>query len=97
MGDKKSRSVGQCILGLKAKLVSASPRQRGQPAGFRRELRLMGIGPGRGGGGAGGRLPQLAWSELPQVEGEEGTGRVPVRTISCKDQLARDLGQTSPV
>lgn len=44
-----------------------------------------------------GRLPQLAWGELPQVEGEEGTGRVPVRTISCKDQLARDLGQTSPV
>lgn len=46
MGDKKCRSVGQCILGLKARLVSVSPRQGGQPAGLRRELELTGIGAG---------------------------------------------------
>lgn len=68
MGDKKSRSVGQCILGLKAKLVSASPRQRGQPAGFRRELRLMGIGPGKEGGQAG--CPSWPGVSFPRWKGE---------------------------
>lgn len=41
MGDKKMRehgpvhNMGQCIPGLKARLVSASAGHRGQPAGLR--------------------------------------------------------------
>lgn len=78
MGDKKFRSVGQCILGLEAKQFSASPRRRGQPAGFRKELKLMRVGRGMGVP----RLSKLAWGELAQVEGGEGTFRVLVRTVS---------------
>lgn len=41
---KKCRHVGHCILELKVRLASASPRQRGQPAGLGREPELMGTG-----------------------------------------------------
>lgn len=34
------------------------------------------------------RLSQLAWGELPQMEGGEGTGRVPVRTVSWPRRAA---------
>lgn len=78
MGDKKCRSVGQCILGLKARLVSASPRQGGQPAGLRRELELTGIG-------AGGEVPGCPhWPRGAPLRGRRRTDiRGPVRTVSA--------------
>lgn len=72
---KICRSVGQCILGLKASLVSAPPRQRGQPAGLRRELELVGIGAHRGA-----LLSRLAWGAASL--GEEGQFRG-VRIVSA--------------
>lgn len=53
MGDQKNA-------GAWARLVSASPRQGGQPAGLRRELELMGIGTGLVPG-----LSKLAQGGLP--------------------------------
>lgn len=92
---KKFRSSGQCILELEAKLLSA-PRQRGRPAGFRRELRLMRGGQNRWG------QPRLAWASLPSGEAGERTFRVLGRLCqlamqnSSYGQLACDLGQTFP-
>lgn len=47
------RCVGQCILGLQVRLVSAPPRQRGQPAGLGRDWIHRGLARQAGLGGDG--------------------------------------------
>lgn len=56
---KICRSVGLCILGLKTRLVSAPPRQRGQPVGLGREGALTGVGTRTGA-----QLSKLVWGQL---------------------------------
>lgn len=69
MGDRKCRTECQCIPGLKARLVSASPRHRSQPAGpagVGGGLELLGVAvcPGVP------RLSKLAWGGLLWQERE---------------------------
>ena len=80
--NKICRSVGQCILGLQVRLVSAPPRHRGQPAGPRRDW--IHKGPGWAGWPGWG---WLLWEEKDNSKAHEKCYQLAGQD-SCYRQLA---------